>query len=114
VLPSLTHTRWKLEWPSWLNLCDAIPVDPAAKWCFLGEVVANESLFRPMARVRDRDGKTVLVAVYASPPAAAFDARKFVVGHTVALIRARPQQFADGQIGFRVEDPAQLSVRSLF
>jgi hypothetical protein len=69
-----------------------------------------------MARVRDRDGNTVLVAIYVGPPSdtprRVYDIPKFVVGHTVALLRARPHRVADGQIGFRVEDPAQLSVRN--
>jgi len=76
----------------------------ALHWCFLAEIVADGSLFRPTFQVRDRDGKLTMVALYFDD-GTPFDCRDYVVGNTICIMYAFQKIFLDGRPGVRVEEP---------
>lgn len=76
-------------------------------WCFIGEITTNASLVRPVYHVKDRDGKTTIVALYFDNDVP-FDRAKWKVGYTVCVMYAERKQFLDGSEGVRVEEPKSI------
>lgn len=100
--------------PSEYELDDTYYTDPSNNgsvtykihWCFIAEIIADVSFGRPVYKVRDRDGKETLVALYFdNSVAAAFDRKKYVVGNTICVMYAFQKVFMDGRAGVRVEEP---------
>lgn len=101
------------SFPPFRRLPDALEFDPkyldistgryAIHWCFLAEIVADDSLFRPTFQVRDRDGKITMVALYLEN-GTPFDRRDYKVGNTICIMYAFQKIFLDGRPGVRVEE----------
>ena len=72
-------------------------------FCFLCEIVADVSLVRPTFRVKDRDGKAALVALYLDD-VKLYDPKNYKVGNTICIMYALRKTFMDLQEGIRVED----------
>ena len=72
-------------------------------WCFIAEITADASIFRPVFLVRDRDGKETRIALYLDDTSL-YDPRNYKVGNTICVMYAFKKQFADGTSGVRVED----------
>jgi len=73
-------------------------------WCFVGEIIADASIVRPVFHVQDRVGEKTIVALYLDNDATGYDASKFVVGNTICIMYAFKKTFLDGSEGIRVED----------
>lgn len=64
---------------------------------------------RPVYATKDITGTRFVVALYTEDPQK--DAKDFEIGHTLCITSARPHNFLDGQVGFRIEDPSKIEVR---
>lgn len=74
-------------------------------WCFIGEIILNASVVRPVFHVRDRNGKTTIVALYLDKKdEMRYRPMDFVVGNTICVMYAFQKQFLDGSQGIRVDD----------
>jgi hypothetical protein len=52
------------------------------------------------------------VALYTPDPYKDAQEKEFEIGHTLCITSARPHYFLDGQVGFRIEDPTIIDVRT--
>ena len=82
---------------------------PLIHWCFLGEIVENESVGRVILRVKDKDGQHILVAFYFDNDAS-FDGKGVKTGHTIAVLYGEKHNFLDGSYGLRLEHPKFVKV----
>ncbi|KIY61662.1 hypothetical protein CYLTODRAFT_427427 [Cylindrobasidium torrendii FP15055 ss-10] len=83
---------------------------PNQHWCFLGEIEENATFIRLAVTVRDRNGRgKIFVACHDDDRGMHLEklAKK---GNTVAVLYPKAHCFADGQVGFRVEDSSQLTI----
>ncbi|KAK0455704.1 uncharacterized protein EV420DRAFT_1552809 [Desarmillaria tabescens] len=86
-----------------------LPPQEKESWYILTEIVSNESVFRPVFRVEDKlSGNYWVVAFYTDNPVA--DAKDCEVGHMICIKNGMPKQFADGQHGYRIEDPSNIVI----
>lgn len=87
---------------------------PLKHWCLLVEIIELIPWpLRPMWRVKDKDGKELLVACYFDqdveiPKSWEKHCRP---GGVIAIMYALTHVFADGQIGIRAEDVQNIKVR---
>ncbi|KAK9897732.1 hypothetical protein P389DRAFT_61099 [Cystobasidium minutum MCA 4210] len=72
------------------------------------EVIEDASITRPAFRVRDRDGNDFLLACYYDKPSD-WPMQKSRPGHLFIVEGARQHWFMDGNQGFRLEEPSQVS-----
>lgn len=76
-------------------------------WHLICEIVNNESFWRPMYRMRDKDGETFLLAFYldnSANPATVQKLKSYKPGDMMCIENALSHQFMDGQEGVRLED----------
>ena len=71
--------------------------------------MADISSTPPIYAVRDNTKTKFIVALYTPNPQK--DAQSFIVGHTLCITSARPNNF-DGQPGFIILDPNTIEVLS--
>src|SRR5438046_2247404 len=108
--------------PDYDDVSDVYHTDPYVNgtltnrihWCFVGEIMANASLVRPVFHVRDRDGKKAIVALYLDTNETRYNPKKFVVGNTICVMYAYKKTFLDGSEGIRVEEVECIQGRLQF
>ncbi|KIY53534.1 hypothetical protein FISHEDRAFT_55080 [Fistulina hepatica ATCC 64428] len=106
---------------------------PSKHWIFLGEIYEDQTLRiprhpgektmefrgprqfgieRPRYGVRDKNGQELQVAFHTDPAemVVQFDARKFKIGHTIAVLYAHSHSWAFGGMGLRIEQMAVVKV----
>nr|GAT55413.1 predicted protein [Mycena chlorophos] len=82
-----------------------LPPSPGESWIILAEIVENESLGRPVFRVRDKINGYFIVAFYTDDPMEDAVAMKCKIGHVICIVSGMRHTFLDGQSGYRIEDP---------
>ncbi|KAK0205815.1 hypothetical protein DFS33DRAFT_1257529 [Desarmillaria ectypa] len=109
-----SRTRYALDLDDIIAFPDIahVPMFPPKEkesWYILTEIVSNESVFRPVFRVEDKlSGNYWVVAFYTDNPVA--DAKECKVGYMICIKNGIPQQFMDGQNGYRIEDPSDVVI----
>ena len=97
-------------------------------WCFLGEITEIVVLTRLCLMVKDRTGKVITVSFYLDSQESGELFKSFTPGmsnfpvhpnipkslikkgNTIAILYAQQHEFADGSIGFRIENGAHVQV----
>ena len=97
-------------------------------WCFLGEITEVVVLTRLCLMVKDRTGKVVTVSFYLDSQESGVPFKSFtpgmsnfpvhpnipksltIKGNTIAILYAQQHEFADGSLGFRIENGVQVQV----
>jgi hypothetical protein len=74
----------------------------------VGEIILDASIVRPVYHVRDRDGKTAIVALYFDDATKWTQDRRVKVGNTICVMYAEQKVFMDGSQGIRCEDPENV------
>lgn len=109
----------KLHFPTFRRLPEENDIDltyyeergfgysPAVHWCLLVEIVEVIPWIRPMFNVKDLEGHKFLVAFHLdnNEEVASMNIR---VGRTMSISHAHQHQFADGQVGIRLEDASSV------
>ncbi|KAI9440623.1 hypothetical protein H4582DRAFT_1811746 [Lactarius indigo] len=72
---------------------------PIRHWCYLGEITENVVFTRLCLTVKDRRGDKVITSFYLDSHQSRTNK-----GNTIAILYAQQHGFADGSVGFRIED----------
>ncbi|KAJ7222242.1 hypothetical protein GGX14DRAFT_352984 [Mycena pura] len=110
-----TDTVYKLDLDDIIAFPDTqhipvLPPKPGESWIILGEIVRDESLFRPVYRMRDKIDCHFVVAFYTDSPAEDAAAAGCRVGHVLCIANGMRHYFVDGSNGYRIEDPSTVYV----
>ena len=86
---------------------------PRKHWCFFAQIVDIEHFLRLRLYVRDKLGKTVVVAMYTDGRGFEFESSLLQPGHTVAILYAHQHGFLDFTTGIRQEEYTGIKVKLL-
>ncbi|KAJ7452086.1 hypothetical protein B0H11DRAFT_2068038 [Mycena galericulata] len=108
-----TETIYKLDLEDVIAFPDtghipAFPPHPGESWIIFGEIVRDDSVFRPVYIIRDKINCDFPVAFYTDNPAE--DAKDCKKGHILCITSGMRHQFVDGSNGYRIEDPSTVFV----
>ncbi|KAJ7101426.1 hypothetical protein B0H15DRAFT_991373, partial [Mycena belliarum] len=108
-----TDTVYKLDLEDIIAFPDAahvpfLPPQPGESWIIFGEIVRDDSVFRPVFSVRDKIGCQFPVAFYTDNPA--HDAAACKIGHILCITSGMRHQFVDGSNSYRIEDASTVFV----
>jgi hypothetical protein len=107
-LPSEPEVELDLRY--YTDPADNFVVMPAIHWCFLGEIIRDDSIVRRVLLVKDRTGYLCRVAFYLDDESS-FDTTKCMPGHTICIMYAHQRVFFDMSQGIRIEDGSAVEVR---
>lgn len=79
---------------------------PSRHWCFVAEIIEDQSDLRPRVFVRTRFGEKTLVSFHPEcdvEPPQTFKIKDLKVGRTIAIMYAQRKHMLDGSTGIRCE-----------
>jgi hypothetical protein len=83
---------------------------PRKHWCFLGEIIDVEALFRVRLIVQDKTGTKLPVAFYTDGRGIELAPSQLQRGYTVAILYAHQHSFLDFTTGIRQEEIGGVQV----
>ena len=87
----------------------AVDAYRTASWCFIGQVIDDLSLGRPVLLVQDKSGAKIRVAFYFDNNVQ-FNYKDIRIGFVIAVLYAARHFFLDGTVGLRPEEPEYVKV----
>jgi hypothetical protein len=94
----------------YLGTTDGFNYSPTKHWCFLGEIIEVEAIFRLRLIVQDKAKRRIPIAFYTDERGEELDQALVRKGYTVAVLYAEHHGFMDMTEGIRHETQSNLKV----
>jgi hypothetical protein len=94
----------------YLGTTDGFNYSPTKHWCFLGEIIEVEAIFRLRLIVQDKAKRRIPIAFYTDERGEELDQALVRKGYTVAVLYAEQHGFMDMTEGIRHETQSNLKV----
>ncbi|PVH91320.1 hypothetical protein DM02DRAFT_546061 [Periconia macrospinosa] len=117
------NLRSEVTFPSFVNLpgdndismeylgsSDGFYYSPIKHWCFLGEIIDIEAVFRLRIIVKDKADHQIPIAFHTDERGQEIDQARLKKGYTVAILYAEHHRFLDMTEGIRHEAPSNVKI----
>ncbi|KAF2477434.1 SET domain-containing protein [Lindgomyces ingoldianus] len=94
----------------YLGIIDGFHYSPIKHWCFLGEIIEVETIFRLRLIVKDKANHRVPIAFHTDEGGQELDQALLQHGYTVAILYAEHHGFLDMTEGIRHEVPSNIKI----